>query len=149
MSPIVGVSISNLTVPKCEIFHRSDFQDFYTIKSLWGWLWGLKYFFKYLFRGSFRATRFLSHMFSLICKENFIFWVRAIFLLSFRVRNWCVHWTYASGTNACTEGSPLKNMLNICVRNCFVPWACASGTDVCTEHARQELMHTLSMRIRN
>ncbi len=25
-----------LKVPKCEIFDRSDFDDFYTIKSLWG-----------------------------------------------------------------------------------------------------------------
>jgi hypothetical protein len=25
-----------LKVPKCEIFHRSDFHDFHTIKSLWG-----------------------------------------------------------------------------------------------------------------
>jgi hypothetical protein len=30
----------SLKVPKCEIFHRSDFHDFYTIKSLWGRLWG-------------------------------------------------------------------------------------------------------------
>jgi hypothetical protein len=25
-----------LKVPKCEIFDNSDFDDFYTIKSLWG-----------------------------------------------------------------------------------------------------------------
>ncbi len=25
----------SLKVPKCEIFDRSDFRDFYTIKSLW------------------------------------------------------------------------------------------------------------------
>jgi hypothetical protein len=31
----------NLMVPKCEIFDRSDFDDFYTLKSLWrGRLWG-------------------------------------------------------------------------------------------------------------
>jgi hypothetical protein len=29
-----------LKVPKCEIFDRSDFNDFYTIKSLGGRLWG-------------------------------------------------------------------------------------------------------------
>jgi len=27
---------NNLKVPKCEIFDNSDFDDFYTIKSLWG-----------------------------------------------------------------------------------------------------------------
>jgi hypothetical protein len=29
-------------VPKCEIFDNSDFDDFYTIKSLWGATFGLK-----------------------------------------------------------------------------------------------------------
>jgi hypothetical protein len=27
--------LTSLKVPKCEIFHRSDFPDFYTIKSSW------------------------------------------------------------------------------------------------------------------
>ncbi len=31
-----------IKVPKCEIFDRSDFEDFYTIKSLWGAILGLK-----------------------------------------------------------------------------------------------------------
>jgi hypothetical protein len=31
-----------LKVPKCEIFDNSDFDDFYTIKSLWGATFGLK-----------------------------------------------------------------------------------------------------------
>ncbi len=31
-NPLVRVS---LKVPKCEIFDRLDFHDFYTIKSLW------------------------------------------------------------------------------------------------------------------
>ncbi len=29
----VSISAVSLKVPKCEIFHRSDFHDFYTIKS--------------------------------------------------------------------------------------------------------------------
>ncbi len=32
----------SLKVPKCEIFDRSDFHDFYTIKSLWGGDFGVK-----------------------------------------------------------------------------------------------------------
>jgi hypothetical protein len=31
-----------LKVPKCEIFDRSDFHDFYTIKSLWEGNFGVK-----------------------------------------------------------------------------------------------------------
>ncbi len=27
----------DLKVPQCEIFHNSDFHDFYTVISLWGW----------------------------------------------------------------------------------------------------------------
>jgi hypothetical protein len=38
-----------LKVPKCEIFNRSDFHDFYTIKSLWEGEFGVKIIFlKYL-----------------------------------------------------------------------------------------------------
>jgi hypothetical protein len=33
---------SNLKVPKCEIFDRSDFHYFYTIKSLWEGDFGVK-----------------------------------------------------------------------------------------------------------
>ncbi len=29
-------------MPKCAIFDRSDFHDFYTIKSLWGGDFGVK-----------------------------------------------------------------------------------------------------------
>jgi hypothetical protein len=31
----VGRANCMLKVPKCEIFDRSDFQDFYTIKPFW------------------------------------------------------------------------------------------------------------------
>jgi hypothetical protein len=59
-------------------------------------------------------------------------------MLSIRVRNWCMHWAYASGTNACTERIPFKKC-----------WAYASGTDAYPEHTGQELMRTLSIRVRN
>ncbi len=58
--------------------------------------------------------------------------------LSIRARNWCVHWAYGSGTNACTERIPLKKC-----------WAYASGTDAYPEHTGQELMRSLSIRVRN
>jgi hypothetical protein len=56
--------------------------------------------------------------------------------LNIRVRNWCVHWAYTSGTNTCTERSPFKT-------SC----AYASGTDTYPEHTSQELMCMLSIRI--
>jgi hypothetical protein len=34
--------VNNLKVPKCEIFDRSDFHDFYPIKSLWEGDFGVK-----------------------------------------------------------------------------------------------------------
>jgi hypothetical protein len=53
-------------------------------------------------------------------------------------KDWCVHWAYTSGTNACTQHSPFKTC-----------WAYASGTDAYPEHTGQELMHSLSIRVRN
>ncbi len=53
------VAIHNLKVPKCEIFDRSDFHDFYTIKLI----------FFLIFRGSFWAAKFLTRMLSLILRS--------------------------------------------------------------------------------
>jgi hypothetical protein len=71
---IIGSSIrqADLKVPKCEIFDNTDYDDFYTIKSLW---WGdfwvkIKVFF-YIFRGSFGAAKFLTYMLSLILRRIF------------------------------------------------------------------------------
>ncbi len=36
------LSIETLKVPKCEIFDRPDFHDFYPIKSLWEGDFGVK-----------------------------------------------------------------------------------------------------------
>ncbi len=96
--------------------------------------------------------------------------------LSIRVGNWCVHWAYASGTDANCEhtGQELMRALSILVRNWCVHWAYESGTDSCTERTyeiwkgpfkkcwayasgtsaypylpRQQLMRTLSIRLRN
>ncbi len=51
-----------LKVHKCEISDRSDFPDFYTIKSLCD------------FRGSFRGAKFLTRMRSLFLKRFFYVW---------------------------------------------------------------------------
>ncbi len=85
--------------------------------------------------------------------------------LSIRVRNWCVHWAYAPGTDAYCEhtGQELMRALSIRVRNWSCTertyeiwkgtfktcWAYASGTDAYTEHTPKELMRALSRRARN
>ncbi len=64
----------------------------------------------------------------------------------------CLQLAYASGTDSCID--------HACIWNLCVHWACASGTYnwvhwayasgsyACTEHAHQELVSTLSIRIR-
>ncbi len=78
--------------------------------------------------------------------------------LSIRVRNWRVPWAYASISYAYAQHkikiqnlkrSSLQHMLSMRVKIWCVHWAYTSGTDACTEPTRQELMRTLSMRIRN
>jgi hypothetical protein len=58
--------------------------------------------------------------------------------LSVRVRNWCMHWAYASGTGACTEHT---HQVLIHAQSA-VPLKHA-------QHKQQELMRTLSIRVRN
>jgi hypothetical protein len=62
-----------LKVPKREIFDRSDFPDFYTIKSLRVGDFGVKIKknFTKIFRGSFRGAKFLTCMLSLLLKRFF------------------------------------------------------------------------------
>jgi hypothetical protein len=61
-----------LKVPKREIFNRSDFPDFYTIKSLRVGDFGviIKKNVK-IFRGSFRGAKFLMRMLSLFFRRFF------------------------------------------------------------------------------
>ncbi len=59
-------------MPKCEIFDRSDFHDFYPIKSLWEGDFGVKIkCFKKIFRGSLGVAKFLTRMLSLILRKDF------------------------------------------------------------------------------
>jgi hypothetical protein len=65
--------IYTLKVPKREIFDRSDFPDFYTIKSLGVGDFGVKIkkkFYK-IFRGSFRGAKFLMRMLSVFLRRFF------------------------------------------------------------------------------
>ncbi len=62
----------SLKVPKREIFDRSDFTDFYTIKSLHVGDFGVKIKkFLQIFRGSFRGAKFLTRMLSLFLRRLF------------------------------------------------------------------------------
>ncbi len=59
----------NLKGPKCEMFDRSDFDNFYTIKSLCEGNFGEKiFFFIKTFGGSFRGAKFLTRMLSLFLR---------------------------------------------------------------------------------
>ncbi len=61
-----------LKVPKREIFDRSDFPDFYTIKSLHVGYFGVKIKKNLqIFRGSFRGAKFLTRMLSLFLRRLF------------------------------------------------------------------------------
>ena len=66
-----GNKLRSLKVPKCEIFDRSDFPDFYTIKSRPEGDFGVKIKknFKQIFRGLFGAAKFLMRMLSIILRS--------------------------------------------------------------------------------
>ncbi len=68
--------IYTLKVPKREMFNRSDFPDFYTIKSLRVGDFGVKKKKNLnIFRGSFRGAKFLPRMLSLFLRRFFSkFW---------------------------------------------------------------------------
>ncbi len=83
-------------MPKCEIFDRSDFPDFYTIKSHPEGDFGVKIKnFKQIFRGLIGAAKFLMRMLSIILRSAFSSkhaeHTRQGLMrtLSTRVRNWC------------------------------------------------------------
>ena len=62
-----------LKVPKREIFDRSDFPDFYTIKTLRVGNFGVKIKKNYkIFRGSFRGAKFLMRMLSVFLRRFFV-----------------------------------------------------------------------------
>ncbi len=62
--------------------------------------------------------------------------------LSICVMYSCVVWTHVWNLKR-----SLQNMLSIRVRNWCVPWAFAEGTDTFTDHINQELMRTLNICI--
>ncbi len=59
-------------MPKREIFDRSDFPDFYIIKSLRDGDFGVKIKKNLkIFRGAFKGAKFLTHMLSLFLRRFF------------------------------------------------------------------------------
>ncbi len=61
--------------------------------------------------------------------------------------NWCVHWAYASGINACTElmyKKPMRAMSILRIRSLCLHWAYASVAYAWFEHTHKELMRLLS-----
>jgi hypothetical protein len=78
--------------------------------------------------------------------------------LSMLVRSCCMHWAYASCSNACTERSPSKHAqhmhqelmrtLSIQVRNWCVCWAYISGIDAYPEHTHQFPTCMLSISVK-
>ncbi len=72
MLTYTGALVHWYTVPKREIFDRSDFPDFYTIKPLRVGDFGVKIekIFK-KFRGSYRGAKFLTRMLSLFLRRFF------------------------------------------------------------------------------
>ncbi len=67
-------------MPKREIFDRSDFPDFYTMKSLRVGDFGVKKKFLQIFRGSFRGAKFLTRMLSVFLRRFFFLsWGQKIF----------------------------------------------------------------------
>jgi hypothetical protein len=72
-----------LKVPKREIFDRSDFPDFYTIKSLRLGDFGVKIKKNLqIFRGSFRCAKLLTRMLSVFLRRFFFLsWGQRFFFL--------------------------------------------------------------------
>jgi hypothetical protein len=135
-------------VPKCEIFDRLDFHDFYTIKSLragdfvvfffniQGFIWDRKIPYAYA-QSNFKERSPSKH-----AEHTHQGLMRT---LSIRVR-----WTdaFAEHTHQFLMGmlsigvkiTNLKKAFKSC-------WAYSSGTDACTEHACKELTRMLSICI--
>ncbi len=135
-----------LKVPKCEIFERSDFHDFYTIKSVRkGDFKNLK---KYLavnlgLRNSLcicSGAHVRSEVPSKHADHTHQWLTRS---LSIGIRNWCACWAYASVL--CAYAQHKRKIPNL--KRAFKPcWTYALGTDACTEHVRRELMRMMSVR---
>jgi hypothetical protein len=74
--------VLQLKLPKCEIFDRSDFHYFYTLKSLLEGDFRVKIKKLQIFRGSFGAAKFLTRMLNLILGLFFcLVWAKKNFLV--------------------------------------------------------------------
>ncbi len=146
-----------LKVPKHEIFDRSDFPDFYTIKSLPVGDFGVKKkkIIK-IFRGSFGAAKFLMRIWR---RYYFLLWAKKKFSGSF-IDHLLLAKAIFENFRCFRDLKKLSKILNslracstfmrtpsIRVRNLRSRWACASETDAFTEHTSQDLVRALSIRI--
>jgi hypothetical protein len=135
-------ALFSLKVPKCEIFHRSDFDDFYTIKSLCEGDFGVKIknFIK-IFRGSFRGAKFLMRMLSLFFRSFFLkFGPKKIFPVELLRPLVTVNNNFLKFFIFEVLKKLLKNFTFLCI---------CSGLYAYAEHTHQELARTLSVRVRN
>ncbi len=127
-------------VPKCEIFDRSDFDDFYTIKSLCEGDFGVKIknFIK-IFGGSFRGAKFLTRMLSLFWRRFFFkFGPKNFFSIELLIPLVSVNNNFLKFFIL----NVLKKLLKI-----FTSFCVCSGLYAYAEHTRQELMRMLSICI--
>ncbi len=147
-----------LKVPKCEIFDNSDFDDFYTIKSLWGgdfWV-KIKVFFSYLggreIPYAYAQSNFKEDFFFSLGKQFFFprsFWDHLLASTEIFKNFRCFRYfkNYQKNWIPYAHAPTFMRTLSIRVRNWCAPWACAPGTVAHPEHTHQFLTRMLSMRI--
>jgi hypothetical protein len=122
-----------LKVPKCEIFDRSNFHDFYTIKSLREGDIEIPYAYAQSnFRedSPFKTCSAYASVTDAYPEHTGQELMRS---LSMRIRNWCTCWAFASVPCADAQHKRknsifekgLQTMPCIRVRNWCVHWACA------------------------
>ncbi len=122
----------SLKVPKCEIFHRLDFHDFYTIKPFWVTL-GLKYKLVTLILGGARHP--LISDAHAECTLQFL-----TCTLSTRISSWPVCSWYASIPDAYAQHvlQGLRSQRAICICSLHTP-----APDSYTQRTHQFLTRTL------
>ncbi len=132
-----------LKVPKREIFDRSDFPDFYTIKSSWVGDVVIKILAYY-----FNFWESYAHLVSDAHAEHTR--KELMRMLSIRISSWCVCSGYASVPDAyaqCTHQF-LTRMLSARTSSWLVCSVHASDPDALAQHAHKFLMRMLSIRIK-
>jgi hypothetical protein len=144
-----------LKVPKCEIFHRSDFQDFYTIKPFWVGDFGVKKLTCYFnFWGSWASFNFWA------CASVPDAYAQCTHQLLTRTHNarissWRAHSLHASVPYSCAQRAHkdrrmrvrkstfLNYLFYLFLKRPFQIW----NFYTYAEHTRKKLMHMHRVRI--